>query len=170
MVADTWCSNLCPGASHLSHVLVRVKQVKAEVCRYGADVICLQECDSFNEILASLQEDSANQVCFSCREREGIFCGPDKRGPTAVSGERVLKLARIYWRLDKHLMVLCFHIHLILLSGVGTAVVPLEGKSREKNIGGTQFVDWSTHLRGNLKNGICRTVGGSISLNLRSPV
>ena len=32
-------------------------QVRAEVGRYGADVICLQECDSFDAILASLQDD-----------------------------------------------------------------------------------------------------------------
>ncbi len=34
-------------------------QVRAEVGRYGADVICLQECDSFDAILASLQDDAS---------------------------------------------------------------------------------------------------------------
>ncbi|CAM9546383.1 unnamed protein product [Pylaiella littoralis] len=39
----------------------RWPRVRAEVSRYGADVICLQECESFEEILASIQEDNAHK-------------------------------------------------------------------------------------------------------------
>eukprot|EP00903_Cladosiphon_okamuranus_P014269 g13253.t1 len=39
----------------------RAPRVQAEVSRYGADVICLQECDSFDEIMASLREEKTNQ-------------------------------------------------------------------------------------------------------------
>lgn len=42
-------------------------QVRAEVCRYGADVICLQECDFFDETLAALQENKVNQACMCAK-------------------------------------------------------------------------------------------------------
>ena len=39
-------------------------QVRDEVCRYGADIICLQECDAFNAILTALRKSGESQVLY----------------------------------------------------------------------------------------------------------
>ncbi|CAM9255538.1 unnamed protein product [Ascophyllum nodosum] len=40
---------------------VRWPRVRDEVCRYGADIICLQECDAFNAILTALRKSGESQ-------------------------------------------------------------------------------------------------------------
>lgn len=37
-------------------------QVRDEISRYGADIICLQECDKFDKILSSLKDKDQSQV------------------------------------------------------------------------------------------------------------
>ena len=76
-------------------------------------MICLQECDSFHEILASLQEDKANRVCESGGRRGGAghcFRGLDtprrhchRRGAyPEMSHKSVLpsRVRRFFGRLD----------------------------------------------------------------------
>ncbi|CAM9232981.1 unnamed protein product, partial [Scytosiphon promiscuus] len=52
----------------------RWPRVQAEVSRYGADIICLQECDSYKAILASLrQEKEGNAAGQAATRFEGVY-------------------------------------------------------------------------------------------------